>query len=557
MMKRIFLLLTVAAASSACERSALDDACQAALMEGDLVITEIQANPLGNDSDREFIELFNNTGSAVDLAGVTLVSSRADETGERFHRMGSISIDAGDYIVLGNADKDLLHPFLDYGYGGDLGGLRNSEARVAVFCAGVLVDQMSYGETTNGQSVQLDGSQAPSAANNDLLSNLCNSSTEGNAYETDNYGTPGAPNGTCDNVITNPCEGITEGDLVITEVMADFDGERDTGNEFFEIYNASSAELDLTGVTITSARADGTSPKNHAIVEGTVATNDYWVLSNATEPLPDYADYSYGTSLGDFRNDAGGRIELTCGSISIDVLVFGDATKGRAIQLGGPDAPSATANDLPENLCDVPESAGEYVAANFGTPGEPNADCGALPTACDGFSEGDLVVTEVMADSAGSDTGNEFIEVYNPTSASIELSGLSVRSSNLDVEQTVRGTHEISTGTIPSGGYWVLSSSTGDLPSFADYAYGSSLGTLLNDAGGRIELLCDTLLIDELVFGDATQGQSIQLDGAMAPSHEINDNPANFCDTPITPASEYTTMPSNYGTPGEMNLACL
>lgn len=48
-------------------------------IEKSLVINEVELNPMGNDAGCEWVELYNNTDSSVDLLGYTLVPSGADK----------------------------------------------------------------------------------------------------------------------------------------------------------------------------------------------------------------------------------------------------------------------------------------------------------------------------------------------------------------------------------------------------------------------------------------------------------------------------------------------
>ena len=64
----------------------------------------------------------------------------------------------------------------------------------------------------------------------------------------------GSGNGSC-------ADNLLVGDLVITEVMANPEGD-DSGNEYFEIYNASSDTIELTGLFLVSDTVDMTSEKN-------------------------------------------------------------------------------------------------------------------------------------------------------------------------------------------------------------------------------------------------------------------------------------------------------
>ena len=58
------------------------DKCESGLMAGDLVITEIMANPAGRDEGGEWFELYNPSASGVDLTGVKIEAARADGTGQ-------------------------------------------------------------------------------------------------------------------------------------------------------------------------------------------------------------------------------------------------------------------------------------------------------------------------------------------------------------------------------------------------------------------------------------------------------------------------------------------
>ncbi len=51
----------------------------------------------------------------------------------------------------------------------------------------------------------------------------------------------------------------------------------------------------------------------------------------------------------------------------------------------------------------------------------------AAASAAQGFSRGDVIVNELMFDRAGSDAGNEFVELYNATDAAIDLTGWSLQ----------------------------------------------------------------------------------------------------------------------------------
>src|SRR6266545_4611193 len=78
-------------------------------------------------------------------------------------------------------------------------------------------------------------------------------------------------------------DSLIAGDLVITEVFADFQAPAggsgaDEGKEWFEIFNASDRPLDLKGLTIVHSRPDGSKAQTHVIGDLTIAPEQYVVL---------------------------------------------------------------------------------------------------------------------------------------------------------------------------------------------------------------------------------------------------------------------------------------
>src|SRR4051812_48782592 len=76
------------------------------------------------------------------------------------------------------------------------------------------------------------------------------------------------------------CQDILPGDLVISEIFADYDAtaggsSADAGKEWFEVYNASDAPIDLEDVSITLAKSDGSSAKSHTMVSFTINPGEY------------------------------------------------------------------------------------------------------------------------------------------------------------------------------------------------------------------------------------------------------------------------------------------
>jgi len=228
---------------------------------------------------------------------------------------------------------------------------------------------------------------------------------------------------------TDTCTGIVAGDLVVTEVLADFDAPTgasgaDEGKEWFELHNATSAPLELGGLVIEHGRATDTMPKRHVMRPVTLGAGEYLVLGNVLADLaPAHVDYGYANDLGDLFNTDGGKLALRCGSALVDEASYTDVEAGKSRELDGGSPPDYQANDDLANWCAADEVATyEYEPANFGTPGAPNQECmNVVPGQCDDGGSmratvppapGDLTITEVMPDpSAAADATAEWIEV--------------------------------------------------------------------------------------------------------------------------------------------------
>src|SRR5687767_13961435 len=127
------------------------------LLPGDLAISEIFANPSGVDDGKEWFEIYNASDAPISLAGVELVTSKNDGTGERDHRMTAVTLGAGEFLVIGIADEPMLPDYADYAVGDDLGDLRNTTGRIAIRCGTRIIDETSYASAPDGASRQLTG----------------------------------------------------------------------------------------------------------------------------------------------------------------------------------------------------------------------------------------------------------------------------------------------------------------------------------------------------------------------------------------------------------------
>jgi hypothetical protein len=90
----------------------LAPAAAAALPTGGLWISEVMYNPGGGDNGREWVELYNASGAAIDLSGYSLGWGGADYTTGVLQLSGILA--AGDYFVVGGPTSDANNAFPTY-----------------------------------------------------------------------------------------------------------------------------------------------------------------------------------------------------------------------------------------------------------------------------------------------------------------------------------------------------------------------------------------------------------------------------------------------------------
>ncbi len=189
------------------------------------------------------------------------------------------------------------------------------------------------------------------------------------------------------------------------------------------------------------------------------------------------------------------------------------------------------------------------VAGAWACGGEALED--GAEAACAGLLPGDLVITEYLNDPVGTDTGQEYVELHNPTRLAVDLHGLTLYASRSDGSQE-RAFLFTEPLPVAPGGYVVLGDvRDGPVPAHVDHAYGDGLGALGN-SGGRLGVRCGARVLDEVqLSAPAKSGVSRIYDGRWVPDVAGNDDLSRWCDTP----DAGQTGPFR-GSPGAANAPC-
>ncbi len=561
-----------------------NESCKA--MVGDLVITEIMANPKGKDSGHEWFEIYNASSSKQILTGLILRQEygQNDKVKTKEHKVkGSLTLNPGAYFVFGDNSTD----FVNYNYGSGLADWNNNSAILTILCEGTVIDSINYGTAdglpvpTEGVAIAFDGSRKPDAqANNDPAA-WCKAldSYDGG----DNLGTPGSVNQSC-TVLSCVNSGSrvnaivpAAGDLVITEIMADPAGSdsakitepADSGTElieikldkreYIELYNASDKDLDLYGLyfkQIKDGATDGTAHQILALGETVKNRKECirlqagsYILIGMSEDEDRNCDlHPDALFTGSNLNNSSGSFKLyTADGLLIDTAPY--VQKKDSVYILHPNYLDAQGNDDPTHWCSI---RGEDLCEDSGSPGRANNVCQTntdsssdnVVITCEGAAPmtGDLVISEIYSapgPNSDQEFSKEFVEVY--ATKAVTTNSMTLISKSLSTSASALRKFTIDFGecyTFEAGKYVTFGGSTDENENegiAVDFAYtGTSKGLYQPKTGFLIELLNGTTLIDSApnAMGGALKSANLSADKLNAVD---NDDSANWCLADLTP----------------------
>lgn len=555
-----------------------------ALTPGQLVFTELLADPEGSDADGvEWFEIYNAGTTPVALKGLGLEVSKVDGSDGDGHRIaGDLTIAPGAYMTFGRVADALKPAYIDYGFGDDL-TMGNEDGRLRVVCGDIVVDETDYESIESGVTRSLDGAlDPPDAEINDDPSAWCLAAeTEENGYSETEFGTPGKANPACplplpscgqcyDGGTLRDVVAPQPGQLVITEVMANA-RTADAIGEWFEV-RVAEGTVDLNclqyGVN-TTLFAAGDEKAFKTLVFPECRTAEAGEILLWSKETWDGADFELDfTSLVDSASESNPNpgVFIAYDGAILDEVHYPKPDDGVAWSLD-PDLVSDAANDDPASWCDAVTPFGD---GSFGTPGEENPQCpqASVPGQCmDGdtlrdinyFQPGELLITEVFADPGPNTDGNagEWFELY--AGAARDLNGLGFGKTSDALTFTI---NLEPCRPVEADSYILIADSddvtlNGMLPP-PDHV--DSKVALTNDGSTLAVAVVDarnmtTTELDAVGWGTTDDGASTQLSLSLLPAQApfdpaLNDDPAAWCDA----AAPFGV--GDLGTPRAENTAC-
>ncbi|PIR76611.1 MAG: hypothetical protein COU32_01155 [Candidatus Magasanikbacteria bacterium CG10_big_fil_rev_8_21_14_0_10_42_10] len=435
-------------------------------------INEFVPNP--NTDEHEWIELFNTTTSTAYLTGWTL------HDGAGVIVSPTSTIDANGFIVIELSTNKLNNS-------GDLIALFNPENQS--------VDSVAYG---NWENATVDVPEKGNALAIDERGTWQKTTTptkgEKNSITAPTpTETPAPSSGGGGGNIIVPTKTYEEGVVVINELVSD---PQDGEEEFVELFNTSDESISLKGWWVE----DGSEAKT--TLNGDINAHGFFVVDSPKGNLNNSGDEV-------FLIDPGGK--------EIDRVTYGNWDDGNTSD-NAPIAqdPLSLARRL--DGLDANNDFYDFVLTDTITKGKTNII--SLNTT-DGTGTGQILGTKIFSSSVhineiypnppGSDSDDEFIELYNAGAETVDIT-------NWKLGDSSKKRYTITDGHLTPGAYLVLKRAT--------------TGIALNNSGGEEVGLYDPngAMVEKTHFtGSAAEGQSWarKEDGSWAWTTEVTPSEAN------------------------------
>ncbi len=167
------------------------------LGNGDLIITEVMNDPFTlTDSQGEYFELFNTTPNDLNLKGIVIQDNGVDQ----IEIQSDVVISSNDYLVMARSENATM-VVNKYVYGEGFILTNSTDDEIIILNSDLTeVSRLEYDfsfPNESGASMNLDINRYSDLSSHSDPTSWCTST---NAFETGDFGTPGAMNEVCINV---------------------------------------------------------------------------------------------------------------------------------------------------------------------------------------------------------------------------------------------------------------------------------------------------------------------------------------------------------------------
>ncbi len=491
-----------------------------------VVFSEVFYDTPGTDSDEEWIELYNNSPMEVDISGWTITDNNG--SGSTYTIPSNKSIAAYSYytIAADSTGFDNLYD-RDADLYGSIPSLNNSgDTLILKDGDGTVKDTVAWeGGAAGGVPTGWGSTTAPSV------------STGGTIVRTDVSG----DTDTYSDWSTATDNGFPQTQevsflVVMSEVFYDTPGV-DGDEEWIELYNNCPVTVDIGGWKIKDNNGTGatfTIPSGESIEPGTFFT----IAADSTgfDTLYGYEPDISGNLPA--LNNTGDALTLedSYGNMMDAVAWEGGAGAGVPTGWGSASAPSASTGST---IVRSDETTDTDTYSDWTT-----ASSNGNPETQSGGSE-KVVFSEVFYDTPGTDSVEEWIELYNNSSSTVDIGGWTITDNN-----DSGSTYTIPSGeSIPAGGYYTIAANSTGFYNL--YSYNANLvGGIpsLNNNGDALILKDDSSNVKDTVAweGGAGAGVPTGWGSASAPSASTGSTIVRSSVTTDTDTySDWTTASSN------------
>jgi hypothetical protein len=476
------------------------------LAHAGVTINELLPDPDGADAGKEWIELYNDSSASVSIAGWRIESGTSSYAVRHTFEAG-VTIPARGFVVVGGVDV----PFADVvATGLTLGNATSSTDAVRLVRGdGGVVDTVLYGTPNTPAWLDDTGAVGTSFAAMPGSGRTIGRSSDG--LDTDQSGadfrvftapTPGASNGA-------PPAGCTlaaaADGVVINELLPDPEGP-DAEKEWVEVYNGGAASVSLEGWELQS----GTTTFGRAALlpAWTLSPGEFLVLGGNL--VPETQVRMTGT-LGNATSTSDAVRLRDCAGGVVDTVVYGNPNDpgwlddtGAVATSMAPKPVAGVALARRVDGFDTDQSGADFQLQPVLTPGAPNP----TPPPC---NTGYLVINELLPDPPGADLGQEWIELFNPGDAPVDIGGWVIDANT----SRFGGGNVLPAVSVPAKGFLVLGHVGLDI---ADVEVAFSLGNATSNSDGVQLRDCEGVVVDTVIYGSPNTDGWIDDTGEVATS---------------------------------------